>query len=110
VATHGDALGLLDDDIAKFEDIVFEQYFNGLEDGVLTRVQSKHVGDSLAVGKVAYECHEIVFQQVDIGIQTEGVILKIWTVGGRFLRRLHLGTRPVGGVTDVRLEVMGEWL
>ncbi len=41
---------LLNNDVAKLEDIVFKEDFNGVEDGILMGVQIKRMGD-LTVSK-----------------------------------------------------------
>jgi hypothetical protein len=69
--SHGDAFCSLDDDVAKLENIVFEQNLDGVEDGGLTGVQAKFVGD-MAVVEIALECHEAMLG-VDIRIHADGV-------------------------------------
>jgi hypothetical protein len=69
--SHRDAFCLLDDDVAKLENIVFKQNLDGVEDGRSTGVQAKFVGD-MDVIEITLECHEAVLG-VDIGIHANGV-------------------------------------
>jgi hypothetical protein len=44
-STHRDSFGLLHNDVAELEDIVLDQNFNGVEDGMLTGVQTQCTRD-----------------------------------------------------------------